>query len=225
MEDFLCKTDPMQDKTDHKLVIRDCGLMPYDQALSLQNDLLNQRQHDMIPNTVLLLEHPPVITLGARETDNKLLTSPQTLKTEGIDIHHVRRGGGATAHNPGQIVMYPIMDLRSLDLGVNTYVRDLESIAIELLARLGITAARRKGFPGLWTEQKKIASVGVKVKKWVTFHGIAININNDLSIFKNIVPCGIDDVQITNVLEITKKNLPIEQVKKSLAQICRQHWA
>lgn len=216
----------MQDtRTDRELVIRDCGTVGYAQALAMQKDLLKQRQRGLIGNTVLLVEHRPVITLGVRESENKLLVTEKALNEKGIELYKVQRGGGITAHNPGQIVMYPIVDIRSLGLGVSDYIRELESIGIELLAQLGAGACRRKRYPGLWVGEKKIASIGVKIKKWVTFHGIAINICNDLTIFGNIVPCGIEDVEITNVLEITKKKIPLTQVREMLSDICRKHWS
>jgi lipoate-protein ligase B len=217
--------DEINDNSDYQIVIRDCELMGYGATLALQQDILGQRQLGEITNTVLLVEHPAVITLGARATENKLLVSEQALDDSGIELHHVRRGGGGTAHNPGQMVMYPILNLRSLDMEVNTYVRDLESVGMELLEQLGVTSSRRKGYPGLWTGEQKIASIGVQIKKWVTFHGIAININNDLSIFDNIVPCGLDSVEMTSVLEITKKQVPMDTVKEILSEICRQHWS
>ena len=214
----------MQDKTERQLVIRDCGLMGYGEALALQQDILGQRQRGEIADTVLLLEHPAVITLGARASENKLLVSEQALKDRGIEVHNVRRGGGVTAHNTGQIVMYPILNLRSSGLDVNSYVSELESVGIELLKEFGVMSGRREGYPGLWTEGQKIASIGVQVRKWVTFHGIAINISNDLSIFDNIVPCGINDVEMTSVLELTQKQVSMNTVKEILPEICRKHF-
>lgn len=198
--------------------------MPYRDALDLQMQLWKQRCEEQIPDTVLLVEHNPVITLGARKSENKLLRSEDVLAKKSIDIEPVRRGGGTTAHNPGQIVLYPILNLRSLGLGVNEYVRKLEAIGIELLVEFGVTAERRKGLPGLWIGQKKIGSIGVQIKKWVTLHGMAININNDLTIFDNIVPCGLEGVRITNVLEETGKKNPMADVKEKLAGLCVEHF-
>ena len=173
--------------------------MPYGEALRLQLDLCERRQADAVENTVLLVEHPPVITLGARKTENRLLSDSRHLEGLGIEVVAVGRGGGTTAHNPGQIVVYPIVKLKSLGLGITEYVRQLEAIGIELLAEYGITAGCRKGYPGLWVGEKKIGSIGVQVKKWVTMHGMAINICNDLGIFDHIVPCGLDGVCMTSV--------------------------
>jgi len=205
------------------LEVRDCGLMGYHEALGLQRKLVDQRQNGEIGNTVLILEHPPVITFGARKDLNELLVDKEVLAQRGIEIAQVRRGGGGTAHNPGQVVLYPIIKLSSLGLGVSDYIRLLEAIGIELLEQLGVEAERRSGFGGLWTGRKKIGSVGVRLKRWVTFHGMAINIRNDLSIFETIVPCGLEDVEITSVLKQTATDHPMAQVKQRLAGLCFKH--
>lgn len=205
--------------------LRDCGTMAYFQTLNMQLELVNQRQQGRICNTVLLVEHPPVITLGARKTENVVLASSETLKKKQIDLVAVRRGGGTTAHNPGQIVVYPIIDLRSLALGVNEYIRELEAVGIELLAEFGITAQRRKNLPGLWVEERKIGSIGVKIKRHVSYHGMAINISNDLSIFDLIVPCGLKGVKITNVAGETGREIAMSEVKELLGGILRKHFA
>ncbi len=213
------------ENTEGSLSIHDCGLARYGNVLRFQLAILEHRQKDDVPNTVLLLEHKPVVTLGARKSENKLRVSRDTLAAKGIDLETVGRGGGTTAHNPGQVVMYPILDLRSLGLGVNEYIRELEAIGIELLEQCGIISARKRGCPGLWVGEKKIGSVGVKVKKHVTFHGMAININNDLSIFENIVPCGLEGVEITNVQKETGREISIAQIKQRLAELCREHFS
>jgi len=207
------------------LVIRDCGLATYAEALALQLDLCAKRHENAIDNTVLLVEHPAVITLGARKTENKLLQSRENLIRQGIDVVDVRRGGGTTAHNPGQIVVYPILELKSLALDINGYVRQLEAIGIDLLARFGIAAARRKGYPGLWIGEKKIGAIGVQLKKWVTLHGMAININNDLGIFENIVPCGIEGVRITSVKNETGRTESIADVKQRLSRLFVKYFS
>jgi len=212
-------------KVQSELEVRDCGLMGYREALSLQQDLVEQRQKDQICNTVLILEHPPVVTLGVRKDLNELLVSEEILKQRGIELVKVRRGGGCTAHNPGQVVLYPIIKLPSLGFGVNDYIRELETVGIELLEQLGVTAERRAGLPGLWTGRKKIGSIGVRVRRQVSYHGMAININNDLSIFETIVPCGLKSVQTTNVLKEMPAEYSMAQVKQKLARLCVKHWA
>ena len=214
----------MKSKSLHpnQLIIRDCGLAGYEEILSLQQQLLADRQMDKIPNTILLVEHPPIITLGARKNENKLLADEDTLKSRGIEIVAIGRGGGTTAHNPGQLVIYPIIKLKTLKLDVPEFVRRVEQLGLELLDTLGVIAHRQKGLPGLWVEKQKIASVGIQIKKWVTMHGIAINICNDLTIFDYIVPCGLENVKMTSAAEQTGKKYNITAVKKTAAQLCRQ---
>jgi lipoate-protein ligase B len=157
--------------------------------------------------------------LGARKSANKLLVSPDELTRHGIDLVEIRRGGGATAHNPGQLVFYPILHLQELRLDINQYVRTLEAIGIDLLAGLGVESERRKGFPGLWVGERKIASIGVRVSRFVTCHGMAINIQNDLSIFSFMIPCGLDGVQMTSVQTETGKMHDMEQIKSQLGDL------
>ena len=214
----------MKTETDN-LDIRDLGVRPYAETLELQLELCQKRQDDAIDNTVLIVEHPAVITLGARKSENKLLTGEDTLRGKGIDLVHVGRGGGTTAHNPGQLVVYPIIKLKTLKLDVNGYVRSLEQVGIDLLDSLGVESDRRKGYPGLWIGKKKIASLGVQLKKWVSFHGMAVNVNNDLSIFEHIVPCGLDDVVITSVEKETGKPADMEAVKKTLTKLILTQWS
>lgn len=206
-------------KIAEQLRICDCGLGNYAEMLSLQRTLVEQKRSGKIPNTVLIAEHRPVITLGARESKNKLLVGPKVLAQRGVDLVCIRRGGGATAHNPGQLVFYPVLDLKSLGLGVSEYIRELESIGIELLSRLGVKSSRRKGFPGLWVGERKIASIGVRVSRGVTYHGMAINITNELGIFDLMIPCGLDGVRMTSVLKETGRRHPMSQVKKKLTRL------
>ncbi|MCK5564962.1 MAG: lipoyl(octanoyl) transferase LipB [Planctomycetes bacterium] len=210
-------------KEQQELEIRDCGVMAYGKTLHLQRELVRQRIDERIADTILLVEHEPVITLGIRKTENKLLSTKDDLKEKGIELHSVKRGGGTTAHNPGQIVIYPILNIKTIGLGVGDYVRRLEAIGIELLGELGVKSERKKGLPGLWVGEKKIASIGVKIRKYVSFHGMAININNDLGIFENIVPCGLDGVVITNVLKETGNDVSIDEIKAKLTKLCREH--
>ncbi|MBE0536431.1 MAG: lipoyl(octanoyl) transferase LipB [Phycisphaerae bacterium] len=207
------------------LVIRDCGLMPYGQALALQFELCERRQADAVENTILLVEHPAVITLGARKTENRLLTDTAQLEEQGVEVVGVGRGGGTTAHNPGQIVVYPVMKLKSLGLGITEYVRQLEAIGIGLLADYGIAAGRRKGYPGLWVGPKKIGSIGVQVKRWVTLHGMAINMCNDLKVFEHIVPCGLEGVCMTSAAALSGGEVSMPEAKARLARLCVQAFS
>jgi lipoic acid synthetase len=218
-----------------KIEIVDTGLTRFGDTLDLQHRLVEQRRQNEIGDTVIIVEHQPVITLGARQTANKLLADRESLLRKGIDVVDIRRGGGATAHNPGQIVFYPILNLHDLQLGINEYIRTLEQIGIEMLEHLGVKAERRKGFPGLWVKDnsqfsipnsqfRKIASIGVRVSRQITHHGMAINIQNDLSIFDYIVPCGLENVKMTSVLNETGKEHSMQEVKTHLKKLLLKHF-
>jgi lipoic acid synthetase len=231
---------------NYDLRIVDCGLANYREVLQQQQELHDKRLGGEIPNTVLIVEHPTVITLGARQSANKLLVSREELAARQIDVVDIRRGGGGTAHNPGQLVFYPILHLQELDLGISDYIRGLEAIGIELLRELGVRSQRRKGFPGLWVSQccsaetpegkqretrdgrratRKIASIGVRVSKGVTYHGMAINIQNDLGIFDFVIPCGLDGVEMTSVLRETGKCHSMSELKEKLSQLLIRHFS
>ena len=211
--------------TDCLLKITDCGLADYRQILQTQQVLREKRQQNEIPNTVLIVEHPAVITLGARQSANRLLIDREDLRQKDIDVVEVRRGGGTTAHNPGQLVFYPILNLQKTALGINQYIRELEAIGTELLEQLEVHSTRQKGAPGLWIGRRKIASIGVRVSKHITYHGMAINIQNDLSIFDFIVPCGLDNVEMTSVLKETGKRHPMNQIKQNLTELLIMHFS
>jgi lipoate-protein ligase B len=213
----------VEEKMGLGLCVRDCGLADYRDVLAQQQELVEQRRNGQVPDTVLIVEHPPVITLGAHKSANKLLVGPDELARRGIDLVEIRRGGGATAHNPGQLVFYPILHLQELHLDINQYVRTLEAIGIELLSGLGVDSTRHKGFPGLWVGAKKIASIGVRVSRFVTCHGMAINIQNDLSIFSYMVPCGLDGVRMTSVQKETGQTHDMEQIKAELSKLLIRH--
>ncbi len=209
----------------HSLRIEDCGIADYRQVLNQQHELRDKRRRGEIPDTILITEHLPVITLGARQSANKMRVCRDSITKQGIDVVDIRRGGGTTAHNPGQLVFYPVLNLQDLGLGINGYIRELETIGIELLEELGVRSTRRKGFPGLWVGTKKIGSIGVRVSKFVTYHGMAINIQNDLNIFSYITPCGLDDVEMTSVLKETGKHYSMSQVKNKLIKLLMTYFS
>jgi len=206
------------------LAIHDCGLAGYRQTLMLQHQLHKKRCNRQIPNTILIAEHPAVVTLGARQSANKLLVDRHILEQRRIELLKIRRGGGATAHNPGQVVFYPILFLDDFGLGISEYIRKLEQIGSELLRQLGVSAQRREGFAGLWVGDTKIASIGVRVSKRVSFHGMAININNDLGIFDLLVPCGLEGLRMTSVLKETNNRQEMSRVKQILAELLMEHF-
>jgi lipoate-protein ligase B len=216
--------EPRDLQVGSRLRIHDCGLAEYRHVLELQQQVQEQRRSGVVGDTVLIVEHPAVITLGVRKTANRLLVNAEELARRGIDLVEIRRGGGATAHNPGQLVFYPIVNLQELRLGINEYVRTLEAVGIELLAGLGVEGGRRKGFPGLWVGERKIASIGVRVSRFVTSHGMAVNIQNDLSIFNLMVPCGLDGVQMTSAQKETGRTYDMRHVKEQLVAVLGRHF-
>ncbi len=207
------------------LRIIDCDISDYKKILQLQYRLRDQRKNSQIPNTVLILEHPDVITLGARQSANVLLADVNDIKKRNIDVINVRRGGGITAHNTGQIVFYPILNIQQLSIGINEYIRELEAIGKQLLCQLGVKSEIKKGLPGLWIDEKKIASIGVRVSKFITYHGMAINIKNDLSIFDFFVPCGLEDIEMTSVYKETGQRCSMTEVKKKLTKLLVKHFS
>lgn len=184
------------------LRIEDLGRKPYAEVLELQRDLRRRRIEGTSSEDVLLLvEHPPVVTLGRGTRSSSLPLAPPELEQRGVEVFEVERGGDVTFHGPGQLVGYPILDLRGHRQDLHWYLRSLEDVLIQALGRMGIEADRNPGLTGVWTAGRKIASIGVHVKQWVTLHGFALNVTNDLTPFDLIVPCGIRQVVMTSVAE------------------------
>lgn len=185
-----------------ELWVERLGLMPYGQALDLQRQVAHARIAGSIPQDVLLLvEHPPVVTLGRSTKRQHLLASPELLAARGVELFEVERGGDVTFHGPGQLVGYPIIDLKRHKQDLHWYLRTVEEALILALGDLGIAAERSVGQTGVWTQQRarKIASIGVHARDWVTWHGFALNVSTDLSYFDLMVPCGIQSVTMTSV--------------------------
>jgi lipoate-protein ligase B len=168
------------------------GLTPFADAWALQRRLVAARQQAAIPDVVLLLQHLPVVTLGRSGDRGHLLLSPEVLRQRGVEVYQIERGGGATYHGPGQLVAYPILDLRAMDEDVVRFMRALEESVIRTVADFGIVAGRLRGFPGVWAGEAKLAAVGVAVKRRVTMHGVALNVTTDLEPFTWINPCGLN---------------------------------
>ncbi len=171
--------------------LRELGRIRYAEALALQHDLSQRRKQGVVPDQLLLLEHPHVITLGRNAKADNLLASPEILERSGIELHATDRGGDVTYHGPGQLVGYPILDLREWKRDVVGYVRALEQVLMDTLATFGLEAGRAQGMTGVWIDGRKIAAIGVHISRWVTSHGFALNVNTDLSYFQYIVPCGL----------------------------------
>src|SRR5690349_20469072 len=171
--------------------LRELGRIDYVRAFDLQRGLVDQRKQGLIPDQLLLLEHPHTITLGRNGRMENLLASEAALRSAGICFHATDRGGDITYHGPGQVVGYPIIDLREWKRDVGAYVRAIEQVMIDALADFGIAAGRLPGATGAWVDGNKIGAIGVHISRWVTSHGFALNVNTDLSYFGYIVPCGL----------------------------------
>lgn len=205
-----------------ELQIIDLGLIDYEKALDLQHSMLQQVLHEEIPDTLLLLEHPPVITLGKRGERKDLLYSEQMLSARGVQVAWVDRGGQATYHGPGQLVGYPIINLRHHQRRLKRFVHNIEAFLIELLSEhYSIRAHTEDDYIGVWVENKKIAAIGISVHQAVSMHGFALNVENDLDYFSMIVPCGIQDKNrgVTSISEETGRKVALEKVKNQAGPI------
>ena len=177
--------------TTGSCVVRDLGRVGYAQAFELQRQIVEQRKRCEIADQLLIVEHPHVVTMGRNGSDQNLLAQPEVLARSGIEFHHTDRGGDVTYHGPGQIVGYPILDLREWKRDVVAYVRAIEQVIIDALDDFGIAAHRDPGATGVWTNSGKIAAIGIHISRWVTSHGFALNVDTDLNYFRYIVPCGL----------------------------------
>jgi lipoyl(octanoyl) transferase len=188
-------------QTARPLDVRRLGRVPYPEALALQRSLVDERRAGRIPDTLLLVEHPHVLTLGVRGDGGRshILATDEALALRGIEIHETGRGGDITYHGPGQIVGYPIIDLNPDRRDVHRYVRDLETVLIRTAADYGIDAGRIEGLTGVWVGDQKLAAIGVRIARWITSHGFALNVTTDLDHFALIVPCGIADRGVTSL--------------------------
>ena len=183
-----------------QLLVSDLRTMPYADALTLQRAVARARISGEIEQDLLLLvEHPPVVTLGRSSKERHLLASPALLAARGVELFEVERGGDVTFHGPGQLVGYPIVDLKRHKQDLHWYLRQVEEALIRAVAPLGIDGERSAGFTGVWTRGRKLASIGVHARDWVTWHGFALNVTTDLAYFDLIVPCGIAAVEMTSV--------------------------
>jgi lipoyl(octanoyl) transferase len=195
---------------------RDLGRSRYGEALAVQKDLVEQRKQGLIGDQLLIVEHPHVITLGRNGHRENLLANEEVLRRAGIEFHPSDRGGDITYHGPGQIVGYPIFDLREWKRDVVEYVRTVEQAIIDALAAFGIQAGRVQGLTGVWVKEKKIAAIGIHISRWVTSHGFALNHTTDLSYFQYIVPCGLTK-PVTSMRELGSP-ASREEVKGELAR-------
>jgi lipoyl(octanoyl) transferase len=202
------------------LEIRRVGLIGYREALEWQRRLVEDRKHGRIADHLLLLQHPPVITLGAKVRSDRshVLTSADDLARAGIELFEAGRGGDVTYHGPGQLVGYPILDLRPDRCDVHRYVRDLEEVMILTAAGFGVPAERVQGLTGAWVGPHKLAAIGVRISRWITSHGFAFNVTTDLSHFDHIVPCGIRGRGVTSLGSILGRPVPMAAVEEAVVR-------
>jgi len=201
--------------------------VPYQRGLDIQHRLLEARQNDEIPDTVLILQHTPVITLGNRGRDNYLLKTPQEYEALGIEVFHAERGGDVTYHAPGQWVLYPIIYLGGSGADSHSYLWNLEEVALRTLADFNIEGFRREGKNGAWTEQGKVAAIGFRLKRWVAFHGMSFNVCLDLSGFQTIVPCGLVGQPVASMQTVLGEQCPAmdavrDRLLANFSEVCKR---
>ena len=202
----------------NRITVVDLGRMAYRPALELQRALVRARlEGGLVDDLLLLVEHDPVVTLGRGTRSSSLPLAPAQLERRGFDVVEVERGGDVTVHGPGQLVGYPIIDLERFKPDLHWYLRQLEGSLIGALDRLGVSARQNPGLTGVWVADRKIASIGIHVKRWVTLHGFALNVTTDLSLFDAVVPCGIPGVIMTSVASEVEDVENVEDVEEAEA--------
>jgi lipoyl(octanoyl) transferase len=200
--------------------VRRLGVIPYAEALALQRQLVEDRREGRIGDVLLLVEHPHVLTLGVRGDGGRshILATDDVLASRGVEVFETGRGGDITYHGPGQIVGYPIIDLKPDRCDVHRYVRDLEEVLIRVAADYGLAAERVAGLTGVWVRGEKVAAIGVRIARWITSHGFALNVTTDLDYFGLIVPCGIADRGVTSLSRLLGRPVDRSEVESRLIQ-------
>lgn len=215
------------DRLPRAVEVRRLGRVDYAAGLELQAQLVDQRRIGLAGDTLLLLEHPPVITLGVRTRGKptNIVASEEVLAREGVSVVETGRGGDITYHGPGQLVGYPILDLRPDRCDVHVYVRDLEDVLIQAVAEFGIEARRVPGLTGVWTgpagREEKIAAIGIRISRWITSHGFALNVSTNLKHFQLIVPCGIADRGVTSIARVLGRDVAMPDVEDAVVRAFR----
>ena len=205
------------------LECRRLGTVPYADALELQKELVKARRAGTIPDQLLLLEHPHVITLGTSSHRENIITTEEDRRLLGIELFETGRGGDVTYHGPGQLVGYPILDLKPDRCDLHRYVRDIEEALIRALAKFGLDCGRVEGLTGVWVGGDKLAAIGVRVSSgWITSHGFALNVNTDLAFFDTIIPCGIRDHGVTSMQRVLGREVSMEEVATVVAAAFRE---
>ena len=193
------------------------GRRKYDEVWEKQKELVDQRRFEAVPDTLILVEHDPVYTLGKNSNEDHLLQS----RDKHVPVYQIERGGDVTFHGPGQLVGYPILDLHHHRLSVSWYMRTLEETLIQTLGQFGIESQRREGLSGVWVREEKIAALGVRLSRWISMHGFALNVNTDLKFFDGIIPCGIFEHDVTSMSQILGKEVSLVEVEETLITVFR----
>jgi len=196
----------------------DLGFIAYDKAWDMQKEVFEKRVKNEIEDQFFLLEHPHTYTLGKTANRANLVGTKEFLEKNGISVFDIDRGGDITYHGPGQIVGYPIIDLKNWKQDTHIYLRSLEEVIIRTCTDYQLQTERNEKFTGVWIEDRKIAAIGIKVSRWVTMHGFAFNINTDLSMFDGIIPCGIKEKDVTSLSKELGREVDIQEVKQKLVQ-------
>lgn len=203
---------------ERPIEVRNLGLVAYADALALQEELVRKRRAGEIPDQLLLLEHPHVITLGASARPDHVLVDEADRRLLGIELFHAGRGGDVTYHGPGQLVGYPILDLKPDRCDLHRYIRDLEEVLIRALGDYGVVAGRKEGLTGVWVGDEKIAAIGVRLSSgWITSHGFALNVDPNLDFFGSIIPCGIREYGVTSLARVISGPVSLEEVAARVA--------
>jgi lipoate-protein ligase B len=207
---------PSEERGGKIPVIYRLGLVEYGKAYQVQRDLHQKRVNGEIEDSLILLEHPPTLTMGKSGSEDNILVPGEVLQSEGISLFFIERGGDVTYHGPGQLVGYPIIDLRGRRRDVRAFVRDLEEVLIRTVGDFGIRGKRDPGHPGVWVENCELAAIGLSIRKWVSMHGFALNVHTSLNHFKLINPCGFSDRTATSLSDILGRKVAIEPVTERL---------
>jgi lipoyl(octanoyl) transferase len=202
--------------SDRVLLVEELGRRPYGEVLEYQRAVAAERIAGTRPDTLILVEHDPVVTLGRSTKQGTLLLNESALRTRGIELFDIERGGDVTFHGPGQLIGYPVIDLTRHRQDLHWYLRELEQVLIDALSTFGITGRRREKLTGVWVEDRKIASIGVHARSWVTWHGFALNVSTDLSFFDVMVPCGISGVVMTTIAREAGRPIPMDDVSRQI---------
>jgi lipoyl(octanoyl) transferase len=206
-----------QDRERERLVnlclTLDLGPSEYESSLSIQNVIVERRKKRQLPDCLIFVEYSPIITLGKSGSINHLLITEEELRKKGIEFYWTNRGGDITYHGPGQLIAYPILDLKDHNRDVGRYLRDLESVIIATLSDFGISGHSNPRATGVWVGEEKLAAIGVRTSQWVTSHGLALNVSTDLAYFDLIIPCGLNSTRVTSMSKILGKEIDISEVK------------